>query len=207
VAVEAAATSMHTTAGASAEVAAAGSASLEPAVESAAASFTVVPGIDAPVSADVPTATPTAQLHVDNVEVTIPAAAPGPGSVGIAAAGSDESRPQLAVTSTAVAPDDLHGAVAVMEANSHAPAASAAASDVTAAGGGGPSYLLASPGPGVASGDSESGSLAMASDSAAAKSGMCPECAHEAAARWPAAGDGHSADSHTDCPCDPTWKH
>ena len=53
-------------------------------------------------------------------------------------------------------------------------------SDVSAAEGAGPSYLLASPG--VASGDSESSSLAMGIDSAAAESGMCPECAQEAAA-------------------------
>ncbi len=166
---------MHTTAGASAEVAAAASASLKSAVESAAASPAVVPGIDVPASADVPTASPTAQLHVDNGEVTSPAAAPGPGSVRTAAAGSDESRLQLSLTSTAVAPHELHGTVVVMEANSPAPADGATASDVTAAEDGAPSSLFASPG--VASGDSESSSLAMASDLAATGLGICPEAA------------------------------
>lgn len=164
------------------ETPAAAASALAPAFESSVASFTVMPGIDAPESTNVPTVDATAQLHVSGVQLTSPAAALGPGSAVAAAAdfGSDESRPQLPLTSTAVASDDLHGIVAVMEANSHAPAASAAASDVTAASGGGPSYLLASPG--VASGDSESSSLGMGSDSAAAKSGMYPECAHEAAA-------------------------
>ncbi len=176
VAVEAAATSTHTTAGAFAEIAAAASASLAPAIESSAASLMVVPGIDAPESDDVRAASATAQLYVDNVKVTSPAAAPGPGSAGTA--GSDESRPQLPLTSTAVAPYELHDIVAVMEADSHAPADGAASNDITAAEGGGPSYFLASPG--IASGDSESGSPATASDSAAAESGMCPEAAHEA---------------------------
>ena len=177
-AVEAAATSDHATPGDLAEVAAAASASLEPAVESAAASLTAAPFIDEALPAGVPTASATAQLHVDNLEVTASAAAPGPGSARTAAAGGDESTAQLPLTSTAVAPDELHDTVAVMEANSHAAADGPAVSDTTAAEGGGPSYLSASPG--VASGDSESGNLAITSDLAAAELGMCPEAAQEA---------------------------
>ena len=104
------------------EVAAAASASLEPAVDSSAASFTTGPGIDAPVSVDVPAAIPTAQLHGINVQVTIPAAAPGAGSAKTAAASGDESTPQLPLTCTAVAPDELHDTMAVLEADSHAAA-------------------------------------------------------------------------------------